>query len=393
MLKTKTPASTYVYSLFFILLSLASPLISILSFAVYIVIEDKLKEYIFPFSIVIILFLSCLNAVRVPESDTIWYNEYFNEASKYDFIKYIFLRGKEPAFGVFNWIIFQFVGSNLTVYTIVITTFTYGLLIYAVYRFGMANKYSHANILFGIIAVAFIPYIFTQSNHGIRQFVANAILAYIMVERIYYGKKMWWLMAVMFLIHSSSGLFIPLLFLRFFNKKINKKNIICYTGLIIAVLTYRVIGTLLLPMSDSESLGYVASRIAQDKSGGMIISEEMILLNILILSIILYCIHKDKKPQMHENIIRFMHIICVLILYILVNYNQDVISLRFNFYLWVLFPFILMYCFHSFKLNAFYYHMASVAIYAYSFYYLEYLGIWKYDLYMPAYMCPLLFYF
>ena len=384
------------YSRFFIFLlfTIISPLVGIYLFAVYIILENKFKECILPFCILIILFLACLNAVKKPESDTIGYYEYYCKASQYNLIKYIFLLGKEPVFGIFNWLIYQFVGNHPSVYGAIVTIITYSLLISSVYRFGKANRYSNYNILFGIIAIAFIPYIFTQSNHGIRQFLANSILAYIMVERIYYHKKMWIPMLIMFFIHSSSGLFIPLLFLNFLKQPIKKSNLIYYIGLILALFTYRIVGIWLTPMlSGAESLEYVASRIAQNRTGGMVMEGYMIILNIITLIGISFCIHIRKQKPQHSQITQFMHIICILILYVLSNYNQDVISLRFNFYIWVLFPFIMMFCFHIIKLKSWMYYVGSTSIYLFSFYYLEYMGVWKYNILMPVYKASLLYYF
>lgn len=201
-------------------------------------------------------------------------------------------------------------------------------------------------------------------------------------------------MLIMFFIHSSSGLFIPLLFLNFLKQPIKKSNLIYYIGLILALFTYRIVGIWLTPMlSGAESLEYVASRIAQNRTGGMVMEGYMIILNIITLIGISFCIHIRKQKPQHSQITQFMHIICILILYVLSNYNQDVISLRFNFYIWVLFPFIMMFCFHIIKLKSWMYYVGSTSIYLFSFYYLEYMGVWKYNILMPVYKASLLYYF
>lgn len=378
----------------FLLFMMVNPVIGVLLFALYIIIERKNDSYILPFCSAIILFLACLNAVKIPESDTIWYYEYYRQVPRYDFIKYIFLRGKEPVFGLFNWIIYQFVGKHSSIYGAFITVITYGLLLYSVYKFGKANKYSDSNILLGIIAMAFIPYIFTQSNHGIRQFMANSILAYIMVERIYYGKKKYFLMLVMFFIHSSSGLFIPLLFLRFLKQPFEKKNAIYYICVVVGIFIYRILGEVLLPvLSGNDSLSYVASRMAQDREGGMVMQAYMIVLNIAILLSIIFLLYKNKMYRVrNEKAVPFMHILCILIIYVLSNYNQDVISLRFNFYIWVFFPFIIMFVAHALKIKAVLCYAMALGIYIYSFYYLEKMGTWSYNISMPVYQTPLLYY-
>lgn len=366
----------------------------VLLFALYIIVEDKFEECIIAFCAIIIIFLALLNAVKEPASDTVWYNEYYSQVAKYSFTKYVFLLGKEPVFGIFNWIIYQIIGINLPAYSFVITCISYFLLIYSVYRFGKANKYPTYNILFGIVAIAFIPYIYTQSTHGIRQFIANSLLAYIMVERIFYGKRMWLFMGLMFLVHSSSGIFIPLLFINKLKRPIGKGNLVIYVGIIIVILTYRVVGVWLMPLlGDNQSLSYVASRMAQERTGGMIMENYMITLNILTLVGILFCIYKRKTHRFYNGSNRFMHIVCFLIFYVLCNYDQDVISLRFNFYVWTLFPFIMMFCFYSLNFKSYHYYVMSLIIFLYSFYYLEYLGIWKYNVPMPVYKCSILYYF
>lgn len=381
---------------FFMLVFMLNPIMCIIALFTYITIEKQYRRMLFPFCLLSILFLCFLNIVKIPASDQIYYNQLYESAGRISFFKYLFIWGKEPVFTLINWILYHTLQGSVTLYSFMLTLLSYSLLLFSVYRFCKANKYSYEILYLTLIAMLFIPYIYTQSLHAIRQFLANTLLIYILIEHIFYHKKMWItisLSIIMCLIHSSSALFVPFLFLPFLQKKINKKNIAYYGIIIVGLLTYRLFASSISPYLSNDTLNYIARRASQNAQQEVsTLPIYVIVLEIISLLIIFYSIYFKKNKFKNEKIIYFMHIILILIIFILLNYNQKVLSIRYTFYLWLFYPFCIAFLFSYFKKKAFVCYGTGIFIFLYFLFYIEKMSIWIYKLPLPIYECSLFHY-
>lgn len=381
---------------FFALVFVLNPVMCIIALFTYITIEKQYQRMLLPFCLLGILFLCFLNIVKIPASDQIYYNQLYESAGNTSFFKYLFIWGKEPVFTFINRILYYVLQGSVTLYGFMLTLLSYSLLLFSVYRFCKANKYSYEILYLTFFAMFFIPYIYTQSLHAIRQFLANTLLIYILIEHIFYHRKIWItisLSIIMCLIHSSSALFVPFLFITFLQNKISKKNIAYYGIILGGLLTYKLLAASILPSLGNDTLSYMAQRASQNvQEESATIPAYVIALEIFTLLVIFYITQFKKVIFNNKKIAYFMHIILFLIVFILLNYNQKVLAIRYTFYLWLFYPFCIAFLFSYFKKKVIVCYCTGIFIFLYFLFYIEKMSIWIYKLPVPIYECSLFHY-
>lgn len=387
-------------TLFFVLLFMLNPAMCIVALFTYIIIEKQYQRMLLPFCISGILFLCLLNTVKIPVSDQILYNQLYESAGHTAFLKYLFIWNKEPVFTLINWILYYTLQGSVTLYSFVLTLLSYSLLSFSIYRFCKANKYPYEISYLAILSIFFIPYIYVLSLHITRQFLANTLLIYILVEHIFYHRKIWLSIAlsiIMCLIHSSSALFIPFLFLLFLQKRISKKNIIYYGLIFVGLLTYKLLAASVLPSLGNDTVNYISQRASYDAQvETATIPTYVIALEIITFITIFYIIDIKKYKFKNEKVIYFMHIILFLIIFILLNYNQELISERYTFYLWLFYPFCIAFFFNYLNKKVFVCYGAGILLILFFLFHIESLSrqaIWVYKLPLPIYECSLFHFF
>lgn len=385
--------------IFFVLLFMLNPVICIITLLTYIIIEQQYQKMLLPFCIFGILFLCLLNTVKIPVSDQIEYNRLYESAGHCTFIKYLFIWKKEPVFFLINWILYHVLQGSVTLYSFVLTLLSYSLLSFSVYRFCKANKYPYEILYLTILSMFFIPYIYVLSLHIIRQFLANTLLIYILVEHIFYRRKIWIsivLSIIMCLIHSSSALFIPFLFLPFLQDRISKKNIIYYGIIFMGLLTYKSLAAASLHLGNN-TINYIALRASYNAQvETATIPTYIIALQIITLISIFYIIYIKKDKFSNEKVIYFMHVILFLIIFILLNYNQEIITGRYSFYLWLFYPFYIAFLFNYSNKNVLMCYGTGILLFLIFLFHIETLSkqaLWVYKLPLPIYECSFFHYF
>lgn len=376
--------------LIFLLIFLVNPIAGIGLYITYIIIENNINTQLLPLCLLIILFLVAVNNVKVPLSDQIRYYEYFKNLDK-NTLTFNFKEFIDYGFVVLNYLLYFFFEGNTHLYGVTITIMQYSLLMYTAYLFTKGNKYSSTTLLFTLILIAFIPYIFAQTLHIIRQGIAACLLCYILIEYAFYKKKKWWSMLLMVSMHWSSIIFIPLFFLPFLKEKISKKNFIFYLGIIICLIGFRFILLNLLPITDriEAAQSYVSRAANETRSFGAFL---VYILNIILSILLFFCTYLKRRKQNSTYSIYFTHFILILLFFNIIS-GQGEFASRVNFYIWYLLPFIITYILSNFKFNKKMYLIIGLFIILYFIYYIENLSIWTYKLPFPLYECPLFYYF
>jgi len=394
--------------LFSILVFLTNPLFGVVTFGIYLILSIKNNDLILKStSFLVAFFIGCVNSTKVPENDLVWYLREYLKAGSMSFLEYlvnfgtmgntvgILASSKETVFAIFNYVTYQFIGDNPKLYVLFYSFVAYSFLNLAIYKFGRVIKIPNRFIVTAIFIMSFTPYIFTMSGILLRQFLAAALLMYILVNKLFYNKKSYLLIICMFLIHSSAFLFVPFLFIPFLKKSLLNKNTILYYLLIILVLfNVQKIALMLLPIFDNITVfKYILTRASQDTTFdlGQLSFAKIItsVLTVFLPLILIYYLKPGLKKE--KGLIHFFNIVLILVIFILANLHQSELSNRMNFYVWQFFPFVfLLYVWH-FKIHRLMLICIVVFIVIFFIYYLS-AGMWTYTLEFGIYYYSLLNY-
>jgi hypothetical protein len=386
-----------------------NPLFGLLLFGIYIIVSNRKLNLILKLSTFLVaLFIGCVNSTKVPENDLVWYLSEYIRAGKMTFLEYlssfgvmgntegILASGKEPVFAIFNYIAHQFLGDNTNLYVLLYSFVAYSFLNLAIYKFGKAVKIPNKFIITAIFLMSFTPYIFTMSAILLRQFLASAILMYILVNRLFYAKKSYVLIVLMVLIHSSAFLFVPFLFIPFFKKSLLiKKTFVYYLIILLVLLNVQNIASVLLPIFDNVPLfKYILTRASRDTTfdlGRLSLAKQLTsILTVILPLILIYLLRPALKKK--KGLIYFFNILLILVIFIMANLNQSELSNRLNFYVWPFFPFVFLLYAWYFKLHRLILISIIFFIIIFFIYYLS-AGMWTYTLGIGIYYYSLLNYF
>ncbi|MCR8667202.1 EpsG family protein [Aestuariibaculum sp. M13] len=409
ILKYKKIQLESLFSIPLLICFIINPLFGVLLFGIYIIGSDRSLNLIVKLSpYLIALFIGCVNATKVPENDLVWYLSEYLRAGNMSFSEYIasfgtfnntvgiLASGKEAAFAVFNYISYQFFGDNTKLYVLFYSFVAYSFLNVSIYKFGKALKIPNKYIITSIFIMAFTPYIFTMSAILLRQFLAAAILMYVLVNRLLYEKKSYVLLIVMFMVHSSAFLFVPFIFVPFFNKSLLHKNTFLYYLIILIVLfNIQNIAKVLLPIFENIStIKYILTRASEDTTfdlGQLSLAKRITSILTAVLPLILIYILKPRLKK-ETGIIHFFNVLLMLVIFIFANLHQSELSNRFNFYVWQFFPFVFLLYIWYFKLNRLILLLLMIFIVLFFIYYLS-AGMWTYTVGFGVYYYSLIHYF
>lgn len=387
---------------------LISPLATIVIMALLVVKDKSIgwtkgnKIYLLLFSVFCCVFVSLINMEKVPENDLEWYVDRYSYASQMDFINFVLIASnatieatlKEPLYGVIVWILNRCLDGNVYAFKFFISLMEYTLLTTAVIYFGRAFKMRMYLILTGILMMCFIPYIFTMSLHLVRQILATSILFYVIVKNCFYGKKEWWAMFAMVLIHSTTVLFIPLLLFPAFDKPLKEAKF-WYIGAIFALMAIQYIAGFLFGIggfNEDSTVGYVLNRAQQDttfESEALSASKILMIISVLVFSIYSFF---SKSAENTVGLRRFSFIFIFLSVFILANLNQTQLVLRFSYYIFLVIPFLLILFFRNTQTSNIYLFLCSFCMIIFFTIYL-YVGTWTYTVDTGGWVTPIFFYF
>lgn len=305
-----------------------------------------LKCYFFLFSV----FLGLINSTKIPENDLIWYFDGYLDAGKLDFFAYITTfginaKGYEVGLPILNFIIYKVIGDNLPLYITIITTIYYYLISVAACRIGEKYSIHPAAIATSVLILFIAPNIFSLSAVILRQNMAAALISYVIVEKLVYGKKNYSLMAICFLIHSSSLLFIALLFLPGLKKTASKKTLPVFVTTILLLLFYQQIATLIAGFIPGDNiLKYTLTRASIGTNYLLPpLRVEHIAFNLIIVGALITSVYLiNPRLKKSEGIVGITNLLLLTLAFIISNLNYIELSVRFNFYFLTFTPFAFM---------------------------------------------------
>lgn len=344
-----------------------------------------------------VLYLSCINSQKIPESDLFVYMRQYHYASENSLIKYLSnLNFKEPFFYGLTWFLNRLLFDNEVLYKFVISVLCYSFLNVAVYKFCKVLKGSVQLTVFALFILNFTPYIFTSSMHLLRQYLAGAIMIYVLVDALFYRKRNWLLMVAMAFIHSTTFFFIPFLFLKQLKMPF-RKHVSMYLLPLVLLLSIQVITSFLYSLAffNQSVVGYVLKRASKSTTFDL---GEMPVMGIILLLILLcaswyiaYCII-DKFNTIKEGIKHFFNILIILCLFIFLNLHQSELANRFLFYTYFFIPFIATALLKNTRINSTVYLIPIPFLVLFWIYYLNQ-GTWTYAHTEDIWIMPFFSYF
>lgn len=372
------------FIILFVLIFPFLPFISVLLFTINIAASPRISKLTFYlFFALLSIYLGLINVTKVPESDLINYYEYFFSVKDFPFLTYIFLVGKEPVFFIFNYIIYYLTNGSIDFYILITTIIAYTFFFSAILNFFQAIKASQKVVLFAIFFAAFFPQFFSISAHLVRQFMAASILFYALVQKIFYQKTVWPFLLLAVLTHSTSLLFMPLLYFNTLRKKLNFKIVIMLMVLFYIIpILIGFASELLTKITGNNFLTYAFIRATKQNLFGFqpIDPLQLVLMGIMVFILFIrqYGISKFNNNNSTMGFFHFTNIFFIFCIFILVNFSRDDLAQRFSFYSYFFLPLILPLAFNLKSENSRYIRIViSILIIMFFIYRLAY-GPWEY---------------
>lgn len=362
--------------------------------------KDRLSLLI-TYGIMCCTFVSLINMKIVPKADLEWYVETYSYASRIDLLPFLLISSdknvssaREPIYGVLVWCLNRLFNGNISWFKFTISMIEYTLMVGAVIYFGLKSKFKPFIIIVGIVFMCFYPYIFTSRLNIIRQSLANSLLLFIIVRRFLYEKKNWISLVAMPLVHTSSVLFLPLLFLPRLDKPF-KKSWYLFLGILIPIVAYQFIRNYYMDVGFDFAGGDSSADAALDRAAKGAVGEySLSLVNtamslIMLFSAIIF--YRNKELIEIKGIRRFLSVFIISCIFVLVNMNNQ-FGARFYHYVLSFMPFLLMILFHIYKIG---YPFILFLLFGIILFFTVYLhfGHWTYQVIAGGWIEPVFFYF
>lgn len=340
------------YKIVFSILFILNPTITSLLILFFLSGKSCKVNHIF-LGIILSAYVSLINVTKVPVNDLESYLEYFSAAGEMSLYEYLFYWNKykggveslkEPAYAVFSYISYHILGGNQKAFVFFFSFLIYNLFFLSLYKVCKYLNLSNRQVVVSILVLFFNPVFFSLSVHLFRQILAGAILFYILVECFFYDKVRYWLIFMLPLIHSTTFLFIPMMFLfRFMNPYMDRKRIIIMLFLVVVLSNYQLIASLLLTFISGKIvfLDYILSRASEDtryELGKLSIHQIGILLFIVVAIIVLNL----KRLKYNDELYKFYNVFVFLSIFILLNLRQEELSNRFYVFIWLFLPYFVI---------------------------------------------------
>lgn len=340
------------YKVVFSILFILNPTVASLLILFFLSSKSCKVNHVF-LGMILSAYVSLINVTKVPVNDLESYLEYFSAAGDMPLYEYFFYWTKykegietlkEPAYAIFSYISYHILGGNQKAFVFFFSFLIYNLYFLSLYKVCRFLELNTTQIVVSILFLFFSPVLFSYSVHLFRQILAGTILFYILVECFFYGKIKYWLIVMLPLIHSTTFLFIPMMFLfRFIHPHIDRNKIIIVLLLIIVLYNYQMIASLLLNIVGGKIvfLDYILSRASQNTTYELSALSFYQVLILFVLAIAIAVLNL-KKILWNEGLYKFYNIFAFLSIFILLNLNQTELSTRFYVFIWLFLPYFII---------------------------------------------------
>lgn len=280
-------------------------------------------------------FIGLLNIKKEPYSDFATYLEWYKLADSLSFKEYIWLIKKEPLFMALTYVVNRLTLGSESIYVFVLSFLSYFLLLESLSIFHRKLNFSKLSFFTSVLVLVFFPYIFLLSAHLIRQFLAISIMAVVMSSFLLNRKFPIVSAMIATLIHSTAAIiFLLVAVTRRWRIDIFIRIFVAFAGTIIGVFSVFIFfNSLHGYLYQIPLLGYISYRVVNignswTTSNLGYLSFVVLLFNV---SITTFC-SLQSSGNKNRYVIEVLAVInTCLLAFLLVNYKNTEIALRFSY--------------------------------------------------------------
>jgi hypothetical protein len=283
-------------------------------------------------------YLGLINTTKLPDSDLLNYLDWYRVAQNLHLVDYLTINPREPLYFISLYGIANLPFSSPQLFIFFSTLVSYFIFLIAIIRTSIHLGLREKLIIGLIILFLFFAPLFSLSAHLMRQFLAGTIIVLFFSEYIISGKRKWLILLSAVLVHYSSIIFIPIVFLkkiRMFSSSISL--VLCISAL--ALMYFISKGTAHL-FNNIPVLGFVLDRIsAEDGAELGALSLQAILMALISAFISFLNIRCIRRPYAsHELWVINLSVIAIVVIALFANIQTQLseIALRFFFYIYFL---------------------------------------------------------
>ncbi len=347
-----------------LLMLLLPPFIGLLFFIFnYYSKKNLTKSGYYAFFSCIAIYIGCINATKIPAGDQLAYATAYSNIPLVGFkgaLLYIYGLGGNYSSttgisGEFMNGIYNFVGYYLTFgyYPLFICIYSYVelmLVFMGFYHFCQTIKDNHEPLILGPLILAFFYLYFNMMIQIQKQFMAQAIMMYVIGNYARYGimtKRLWIISLVSLFTHASMILFFPFFVLKRMRKRISKSSFIFYSIIFASfiILGPSLIGNTFSDIESSDSaVSYSLKRVATSEKADDGLSIDFMHPRTLITLIpILYVLYNQfwkRRNLLTHSEIYILNLLFFLVLSSFAMYNQKVAQYRYYLMTYMFIPFV-----------------------------------------------------
>lgn len=344
--------------LFFLLLFLIAPFISILIQVGYLFTITERKNSIFYVLILTVsIYLGLINTTIIANSDLVTYLDMYDSSAYLSLNNFLLINTSTGLiFNVITYLIFYISNGSHFIYILAMTILIYLPLLISIFIFYTYYNSNNFIIALAIIFAAFSPQLFALSNNIIRQLIAASLFMYAFINNLYRGKKKILFIVAAIFIHSTIITFLPVYLWSIFYKRITLKRIVFFSSLIITLILFRLVFLNYLISSlhfiPLQAMVVKLMRNPNNTYAPPSLSINIIMIFILLITIFKYKYKKDqtviKENKTYVVYFPYMYVVILYINFLLIYflfYRFGQVSHRLVLYFYFLIPFFFPFLF------------------------------------------------
>lgn len=271
-----------------------------------------------------------INSGKKIESDLKDYINWFSQSADFSFSQYIFLKGNDILYFIYNYLFYHNVSASGEVYIFCTTVLAYLIIFFAGYRHFSTRSGVKTKLVLLCIFLPF-PLIFINSAHFLRQFLAGAIVVFA-IYGVNTNKARLFSLLLASLVHSSAFIFV--IFMCIPIRKWKLKQLILM-GISIPLIL-KALSLLNYHETGYPLIDVIYYRIVVQTGPTLVMSTFAVLLAALVLMLSILTTRFDSPEDKPKNVYMGLSAFMVLVFYTMPATVE--LSLRFAYYIWMLLP-------------------------------------------------------
>lgn len=325
--------------------------------------KNLTKSGYYAFFSCIAIYIGCINATKIPAGDQLAYATAYSNIPLVGFkgaLLYIYGLGGnysstteisgEFMNGIYNFIGYYITFGNYPLFICIYSYVELMLVFMGFYHFCQTIKDNHEPLIFGPLILAFFYLYFNMMIQIQKQFMAQAIMMYVIGNYARYGvmtRKLWIMSLVSLFTHASMILFFPFFVLKSMRKRISKLSFIFYSIIFASfiILGPSLVGNTFSDIESSDSaVSYSLKRVATSEKADDGLSIDFMHPRTLITLIpILYVLYNQfwkRRNLLTHSEIYILNLLFFLVLSTFAMYNQKVAQYRYYLMTYMFIPFV-----------------------------------------------------